>query len=638
MNNRIRQISLLIIDTILINLAVYVALLLRFDAPIPESFIQAFIRLIPLFTLVTISFLTGLKLYKRVWEYASIGEVIAIVQATSYSMVVVVMLIYALNLPRLPRTVYIVAWVLMNIAIGASRAWWRLFRGFLFNSNEGSFQRTLVVGAGDAGAILVNEINHNPMLKTKVVGIVDDDPAKQGLIMHGVPIMGTRHDIERLAQQMEIDEIIIAIPSAPGDLVRELMKICWSTTARLKILPGIYQGTRGLVKNLRDVNMEDLLRRRPVETDIQEISGYISGKTIIVTGGGGSIGTELCRQLASLAPESLIVLDCSENNLFEIELELRQDHPDLSVYSELVDIRNKDRLEKVFKKHKPQVIFHAAANKHVPMMERHPIEAFENNIIGTLNVAGLAKTYNSEAFIYISTDKAVNPVSVMGASKRAAELIVKEIGENSNTRFASVRFGNVLGSRGSVVPIIMQQIQRGGPVTVTHPKMRRYFMTISEAVQLVIQAGAMLQGGEIFVLDMGDMVRIDDLARDLIRLAGYEPDRDIKIMYTGIRPGEKIYEELFSHPEEMVITRHKRIFISRKDLEQPGPGILEPLTALASRPLENSSEAIKLLERFVPEYRRFYSNTAPVLEQADDENESNQKRRRDKRMAANASA
>lgn len=602
MNNKIRHILLLILDTILINLAVYVMLLLRFDASIPDNFLKAFIKLIPLFAIVTVSFLSGLKLYKRVWEYASIGELTSIVQATIYSMAVIVMIIYVFDLPKLPRSVYIGSWVLMNVFIGASRVWWRLFRGFIFNGPPDASRRVLVIGAGDAGAILVKEIQHNPTLKMKVIGIIDDDKDKQGLMLHGVSILGTTKDIVRLCTQMEIEEIIIAIPSASGELIRELVEICRSTTARLKILPGIYEGTQDLARNIREVRMEDLLRRKPLDIDLNEISGYITGKSVLITGGGGSIGAELTRQLAGICPNRLIVVDCCENNLFEIELEIGQDYPGVTFFSELVDIRNEERLERVFKQHRPQVVFHAAAYKHVPMMEKNAVEAWENNVIGTFNVSRLSKVYEAETFINISTDKAVNPANVMGTSKRIGELLVKEMGLEGNTRFASVRFGNVLGSRGSVVPIILQQIKKGGPVTVTHPDMRRYFMTIPEAVQLVIQAGALTQGGEIFVLDMGDMIRIDDLARDLIRLSGHQPGQDIKIVYSGIRPGERLYEELFSSPEETTTTKHKRIFVSKKASDYQSSGILERLQQLAAYHPADSQVAVKCLESLLPDY------------------------------------
>jgi FlaA1/EpsC-like NDP-sugar epimerase len=549
-------------DAVLINMAFYVMLLLRFDAQIPIQFKAAFINLIPLITVTTLAFLAGLKLYNRIWEYASIGELLAILRATTYSIVIIVMSIYLFHLPILPRSVYIGAWVFMSVFIGASRVSWRVFSNYIFKIQQGDFQNILVIGAGNAGAILVREIQNNPRLKMRVKGLIDDDPAKQKLILNNVPILGTRASIETHIRELSIDEIIIAMPSATGETVRQLVDICKKTPARLRILPGIYQSMNGLVKSLRDVRMEDLLRREPVEVDIAEIAGYIKARNVLITGAGGSIGSELCRQVAGLSPDSLIILDYSENNLFDIQSEIEDDFPQLKVYSELVDVKDRNDMQQVFANHRPQVVFHAAAYKHVPMMEMHPEQAIKNNIIGSKNIAELSDEYQVETFVMISTDKAVNPSNVMGASKRISEIIIQALDEKSKTKYTAVRFGNVLGSRGSVIPTFVKQIEKGGPVTVTHPDMTRYFMTIPEAVQLVIQAGAMAKGGEIFVLDMGEPVKIVDLAEDLIRLYNFTPDVDIEIKFTGIRPGEKLYEELFTAREQMSATHHERILIT----------------------------------------------------------------------------
>ncbi len=603
---RIRYFFLLLFDAFLIALAVYVMLLMRFDAAVPLEYKEAFRSLIPIIILVNLLFLAGMKLYNRVWEYASLGELFAILRATTFSMAIIVMLIYLLKLPALPRSVYIGSWVFISIFIGASRVSWRVLRNYLFLGTTRDFQSVLVIGAGDAGAILIKEIENNPRLKMKVKGIVDDDPSRQGKILNNVPILGTRKKIETLVPELGIDEIIIAIPSATGETIRQLVNICKKTPARLRILPGIYQSASGLVKNLRDVRMEDLLKREPVQVKLTEMAGYISNKNILVTGAGGSIGSELCRQLANLSPNSLVIIDCCENNLFDIESELHTDYPDVHIIPQLIDIRKEDKLEKVFLEFRPQVVFHAAAYKHVPMMERHPDEAIENNVMGSFIVAKLADRYKAATFVYISTDKAVNPTSVMGATKRMAELIIKELNNNSKTKFASVRFGNVLGSRGSVIPTFVKQIEKGGPVTVTHPDMRRYFMTIPEAVQLVIQAGALTQGGEIFVLDMGEMVKIDVLARDLIRLAGYEPEKDVQIVYTGIRPGEKLYEELFTDPEGLSTTQHERIFVSKKELDIVYTDISNQVSILMQE--KTNSEIIKQLYTIIPEFCRSFDN------------------------------
>lgn len=601
MNRRLRFISMMALDVILINLAVYIMLLLRFDGNISKTFVHNFLLNMPLFSLVTLGFLISLKLYHRVWEYASIGEMMAIVRAITYSMAVVVLITFTFRLPSLPRSVYIGSWCLMVMIIGASRVWWRVFRDLYINRNETNLRRVMVVGGGAAGAILINEIKNSPQYRLKVVGIVDDDPAKQKMILQGVPILGSTKSIEYLAREYEVDEIIIAMPSVSGEETRPILEQCYKTKARVRILPGVYQSSDSLVKNIRDVAMEDLLRRQPITGDLEAIAGYIRGKSVLVTGGGGSIGSELCRQLIEFDPAKLIILDYSENNLFDIEVELRAANPG-RIWTELVDVKCLEKIQEVFRFHKPQVVFHAAAFKHVPMMQRHPDEALNNNVMGTRNVASMADKYKAETFIFISTDKAVNPTSIMGASKRISELVVKDIGQNSKTRFASVRFGNVLGSRGSVIPTFMKQIQNGGPVTVTHPDMTRYFMTIPEAVQLVIQAGAMAQGGETFVLDMGEPVKIDDLARDLIRLSGFQPDEDISVVYTGIRPGEKLYEELFTGQEEIAATMHRRIFISKRDLDLGYQDIAHTVELIKKLDLKNREDAIQMVSRLLPEF------------------------------------
>jgi len=606
--NKVRYAFLLLIDTIIITLALFLSLQLRFEGMVPVQYQVAMVKLMPLFILVSLFFLIAHKLYARVWEYASIGEMFAILRATTFGMGVIVLIIYIFPLPHLPRSIYILTWILMNLFIGASRLSWRLFKKSYFNSNDAEGSRVLIVGAGDAGNILVREIENNPALQLKAVGFVDDDPTKLKKILHDVPVLGTTKEIPYLVKEMAIDEIIIAMPSVSGDKIRPIFDLASKTNARVRILPGVYQNGNGsLVSHIREIKMEDLLRREPVNIDLNQVSAYIQGRVVMVTGAGGSIGSELCRQIGKLNPEKLLLVENCENNLFDIEQELLQQKDRVNIYPLLVDIRDKDKLERFFRKFNPQVVFHAAAYKHVPMMELHPDEAISNNVIGTCNVAKLADQYRVETYIQVSTDKAVNPTSVMGASKRLAELVVKDIGRNSPTRFATVRFGNVLGSRGSVVPTFIKQIESGGPVTVTHPEMRRYFMTIPEAVQLIIQAGAMAKGGEIFVLDMGEMIKIDDLARDLIRLYGFEPDKDIKIVYTGIRPGEKLYEELFTNKEEMDATVHKRIFISKREMDSKYQDINKRIETLILKNAflrrATSQDIIRILGDIIPEYQ-----------------------------------
>ncbi|NPV27279.1 MAG: polysaccharide biosynthesis protein [Firmicutes bacterium] len=562
-----RKIILILIDAVLINVAIFAALWLRFDGNIPSTYIKEARTLIPLISLIFPACFYYFKLYNRLWAYASVRELLNIVTANTAAMSIFIVCIYLFPLGRLPRSIYLIAWLLSNLLIGGSRLTWRIVRDYYLKPRSSSPQRVLIVGAGDAGAMVVRELQHNGNGNQKqVVGFVDDDPAKQKMYLHGVPVLGTRDDIPALVERHDIDEIIIAMPSVPGAEVRRIVEICRPCGVKLKTLPGLYEIIDGSVRvnRIRDVDLEDLLRREPVQVNMAEIAGYLRDQVVLVTGAGGSIGSEeLCRQIARFQPRQLLLLDNCENNLFEIDLELRNQVDGLEITPLMADVKDVTKINYIFERYKPQVVFHAAAYKHVPMMELHPDEAFKNNVLGTRVVAEAADRHGSRAFILISTDKAVNPTSVMGATKRLAEIIVQNLSRQSQTKFASVRFGNVLGSRGSVVPLFKKQIAQGGPVTVTHPEMKRYFMTIPEAVQLVIQAGAMAEGGETFVLDMGEPIKIVDMARDLIRLSGLRPDEDIKIVFTGVRPGEKLYEELLTAEEGTVATRHERIFVVR---------------------------------------------------------------------------
>lgn len=603
---KLRRLVILLSDALLVNLAVYIMLELRFDGFIPPRYIQSFIGLLPFITTLFILSFFSFRLYNRVWEYASIPEMVSILKATSIAMTSVVLIIYIFHLSGFPMSIYLGSWVFINVFIGASRISWRVFKNYFYKHDKQDCHcnKVLVIGAGNAGSIIIKEIQSNPQLKLKVVGLIDDDSQKEGLILYGVPILGDRKMIVSAVNDLCVDEIIIAMPSVSGEDIRDIVDVCKRTSAQIKILPGIYQSVdKNIIHKLREVQMEDLLKRSPIKMNLGEIAGYIGGKTVLVTGAGGSIGSELCRQLLQFSPKKLVILDNNENNLFEIELELKDFKSPVHIWTELVDVRMQDRLEGVFRLHRPQVVFHAAAYKHVPMMQRHPDLALNNNVIGTRNTAILSDRYGVETFIFISTDKAVNPTSIMGASKRIAELVVKDVNRNSRTKFASVRFGNVLGSRGSVIPTFIKQINKGGPVTVTHPEMKRFFMTIPEAVQLVIEAGALAKGGETFVLDMGEMIKIDDLARELIRLSGYEPDKEIKIIYTGMRPGEKLYEELFTNPEEMVSTCHERIFISRKELDNRYVDLTKSMGLLLRSSLKDKAEVLRIIMQFVPEFQ-----------------------------------
>jgi len=490
------------------------------------------------------------KLYKKAWEYASIGELIAIAKAVTLS-IATAAIIQQLLVKDIYFRLLAVTWMLHMLFIGGSRLCWRLYRSARMPGGDGR-KRTLIVGAGAAGTMVARQLLQ-PGSELRPVAFVDDDPAKHKLDILGLPVLGGIDRIERIAREKRIENIVIAIPSLGKKALRRIFEECAKTEAKTQIMPKLEDLATGRVSvsELRDVEVEDLLGREPVELDIDSISGYVTGRTILVTGAGGSIGSEICRQVAKFGPKKLVLLGHGENSIYSIEMELRDMYGDagIEMVTEIADIQDVQKMMDVMQIHRPDVVYHAAAHKHVPLMERNPEEAVKNNLIGTMNTARAASWHGVHIFVMISTDKAVNPTSVMGASKRLAEMYIQYMDGISRTKFVAVRFGNVLGSRGSVIPRFRKQIEAGGPVTVTHPDMVRYFMTISEASRLVIQAGALAKGGEIFVLDMGEPVKIVDLARNLIRMSGYAVE-DIGIRFTGIRPGEKLFEELMN-PEEV---------------------------------------------------------------------------------------
>jgi len=594
---RVRRTALAVIDASIAAASVVAALYLRFDGVIPPQYISLLPTAIPIFVAIRIAALGLFRAYRIVWRYAMTRDVLLWLAGVAFGSVVLGTLRLTGAL-ALPRSVFLIEPLVFGVLAAAPRAFVRWHRHRQQKAQGSRRKRVLIVGAGDAGSLLMREFESQAHLGVQVVGFVDDDPSKIGRSLNGVRVLGPRKQIPELVQRLAVERIIIAMPSAGADVIRETVNICRRTGADLKILPPVGELVAGQVRaqDVREVRIEDLLRRKPVETDLTAISGYLRGKRVLVTGAGGSIGSELCRQVCAFAPELLILLDHSENNVFEINAELRERFPNVKLVPLLADIRNRSKIDYIFDRYRPHVVFHAAAHKHVPLMEAHPDEAIANNVLGTRNVAEAAARYGAERFVMVSTDKAVNPGNVMGATKRLAELIVQAMqamqeedafreaaagqevaagaknawrdGARGNgfkahgrTRFVSVRFGNVLGSRGSVIPLFRKQIERGGPVTVTHPEMTRYFMTIPEAVQLILQAAAMGEGGEVFVLDMGEPVRIADLARDLIRLSGYEPDKDIQIVYTGIRPGEKLFEELVNDDETVSKTSHEKILV-----------------------------------------------------------------------------
>lgn len=593
------------LDGLIAAVALWLALVLRFDGRVPDTYTQQLTLVIPLFVCVRLVSFWVFGLYRVLWRYASVRELLVGGLAILAASIVLFVGDWLNPSVNLPRSVYAIEALLFALGAGSIRIFARL-RRIIRPSKERTPRRTrvLIIGAGDAGAMLVQEFEKQPHLGVDVVGLVDDDVTKINRQLNGVRVLGRRDQVGELVRRYRVDQIIIAMPSVPQRVIQETINLCKDTGAQLKILPPLPALMVGNVRvqDVRDVQIEDLLRREPVKTDLSLISGYLRGRRVLVTGAGGSIGSELCRQVCALAPEQLIMVGHGENSIFEIQQELTQRFPDVLITPVIADIRDRAKMDRVFRTYKPHVVFHAAAHKHVPLMEAHPDEAITSNVLGTRNVAEAAANHGAERFVMVSTDKAVNPANVMGASKRLAELVVQAMqARGTGTRFVSVRFGNVLGSRGSVIPIFKKQIAQGGPVTVTHPEMRRYFMTIPEAVQLIIQAGAMGKGGEVFVLDMGEPVRIADLARDLIRLSGYEPDKDIKIVYTGPRPGEKLFEELINEGEAVHRTNHEKIMVLNGVLADPKmvEEVIEELEQLLSAESTTSEDLVRALFRAV---------------------------------------
>ncbi|MTI85383.1 MAG: polysaccharide biosynthesis protein [Firmicutes bacterium] len=501
-------------------------------------------------------------IYRRLWQFASAHDYLVLIR--SILLYVLTYYLYRLffSLTSIsPIEAAILACVTGSLA-GGWRLLWRIYGNpQILTPKKQKSKPTLIVGAGGAGTLVAKSLLENRS-GLQPIGFIDDDRKIQGMRLMGLPILGTRSDIPKIVDMKKVEEIIIAIPSVSGNEIGEIVELSRNTNARLKILPSVHRIIDGRIpeEQIRDIRVEDLLNRKPVKLNTEIIGGYIKGKVILVTGAGGSVGSELCKQITAYEPGALVLLGRGENSIYQVEVLLSSEFPDLQTFSEIADVRDRLRITQVLAKYKPSVVFHAAAHKHVPLMEKCPDEAFKNNVLGTYNVARAALENKVNTFVLISTDKAVNSTSIMGATKQMAEKVVYEFNGRGETRFVSVRFGNVLGSRGSVIPVFKRQIAAGGPVTVTHPEMVRYFMTVSEAAQLVIEAGAIAKGGEIFVLDMGEPVKIVDLALNMIKLSGYRPEKDIAIEYTGIRPGEKLYEELFGEGESLIKTEQEKIF------------------------------------------------------------------------------
>ena len=540
---------------------------MRFDMrlqSIPENYRMAAVKYAIPYTLITLVIFYVFRMYSSMWSVAGVREACHIVFACVLTSLCQIAGMTMLQL-NVPRSYFAISFIILTGCEGLVRLSYRIYRSLFKRYGEVSESRILIVGAGTSGAIILKEIETSQFAHGRVACFVDDDKNKIGKFLNGVPIAGNRYDIPQLVEKYKVDKIYVAAPSAPAKEIKKILEICRETNCQLKILPGIFQLLNGdvSVSKLREVQIEDLLGRDPIRVNLDEIMGYVSNKVILVTGGGGSIGSELCRQIASHNPKQLIIVDIYENNAYDIQQELRRTYPELDLVVLIGSVRNTHRMNSIFEQYRPQIVYHAAAHKHVPLMEDSPNEAVKNNVFGTYKTAKAASRYGVERFVLISTDKAVNPTNIMGASKRMCEMVIQMLNKESKTDFVAVRFGNVLGSNGSVIPLFKKQIAEGGPVTVTHPDIIRYFMTIPEAVSLVLQAGSYAKGGEIFVLDMGEPVKILDLAKNLIRLSGYVPNEDIMIEFTGLRPGEKLYEELLMDEEGLLDTPNKQIHIGR---------------------------------------------------------------------------
>lgn len=602
----LRRIFLICLDIILLNSATGLALLTRFDFRLSQVEVRYWEAVLDFFwidTIVTIVIFFCFRLYHSLWRYAGIDELVNVVFAVFLSSVAQLIEIKCLSL-HMPRSFYPLHFVYLILFLSASRFCYRMLRiGVKKYHPDATQHRMMIIGAGEAATTIIKEIVHSDYLDGRVVCAIDDDIAKLGSYIQGIKVVGNRFDIVETVRKYHITDIIIAMPSAPRHAIKEILDICKETTCTMKILPGMYQliNEEVSVNRLKPVEIEDLLGREPVETNLDEVMGYVSNQVVMVTGGGGSIGSELCRQIVKYNPKQLIILDIYENNAYDIQMEIQRKYPKLDLVVLIASIRNTKRMNKIFETYRPDIIYHAAAHKHVPLMESSPNEAIKNNVYGTLKLVRAANRYGVKRFIQISTDKAVNPTNIMGASKRLCEMIIQAYNRESKTEFAAVRFGNVLGSNGSVIPLFKRQIAEGGPVTVTHPEMIRYFMTIPEAVGLVLQAGAYAKGGEIFVLDMGSPVKIDDMARNLIRLSGYIPDRDIQIKYTGLRPGEKLYEELLMDEEGLQNTANNRIHIG-KPIQFDEKEFFEKLEIICEKAAEETEDIRTLVQELVPTY------------------------------------
>ncbi|HBG26837.1 MAG TPA: polysaccharide biosynthesis protein [Phycisphaerales bacterium] len=575
-----------------------------------------YLKLLPFFVIIKLLIFGMYKQYQGWWRYVGITDLLAIVKASLISTLIIVILWfgllaaeplrkYMLEFTTFSQAVFILDMFATIVLMGGLRMAVRLYHEEFHTEQAGKLKRFLIVGAGNAGESLLRELHRMPIEQYDVIGFIDDDPAKRGVNIHGIPVLGNVDELPTVCKEKNIEEIAIAMPSATAKQLRKVVQLCEGAKVRFRTVPSIADIASGRfrVSQIRDVEINDLLGREAVQLELSTIGELLDGKVILVTGAGGSIGSEMCRQVCHFQPQMLLLVEQAENSLFFIERELRRSFPQVAMEAIICDITDKRRVEQIFEKFHPQVVIHAAAHKHVPLMELNPGEAIKNNIIGTKTVADASDKFGAESFVMISTDKAVNPTSIMGSTKRISELYIQDLDRTSNTSFVTVRFGNVLGSNGSVVPIFKNQIAAGGPVTVTHPEMRRYFMTIPEASQLVLQAATMGNGGEIFVLDMGEPVKIVDLAKELITLSGFRPGEDIEIVFSGTRPGEKLFEELSIKGEDMVLTKHPKISVWQKNTPLNREALLAKINNLVSiADLQNHKQIVGAIKEIVPEY------------------------------------
>lgn len=603
-----RVILLLVEDVIAVMLSSFLALWIRYElifADIDRIFLESIWQYAGINIMCTIAVFYVFHLYTSLWKYASVNELVNITLAVIISGILntIGMKAFRYPIPRSYDILYTLILLFMMIFIRFFYRFVRFVKGEYFLKNKKENANVMVIGAGDAGAAIVKELRLNKQLKRRVRCMIDDDPAKQGKYIQGCLVVGGKKDIIPAVKQYGITKIVIAMPSAPKSTIKEIVDLCQHTGCKIRILPGMYQLVNGevSVSQLRDVEIGDLLGREQIKVNLDEILGYVQNKVVLVTGGGGSIGSEICRQLAGHGVKQLIIVDIYENNIYEIQQELKRKYPELNLVALIASVRNTHRINEIMDKYRPQVVYHAAAHKHVPLMEDSPNEAIKNNVFGTYKTASAAGKHSVERFVLISTDKAVNPTNIMGASKRMCEMIVQTLDKFYATEFVAVRFGNVLGSNGSVIPLFKKQIAEGGPVTVTHPDIIRYFMTIPEAVSLVLQAGAYAKGGEIFVLDMGEPVKIADLAKNLIRLSGFKVGEDIEIQYTGLRPGEKLYEELLMDEEGLQATDNNLIHIG-KPIDMDEALFMRQLKELKAAAEKDSKAIRQMVKEIVPTY------------------------------------